>query len=121
MSQEKHRIQAKIIFFRIRGQLGERSKNDHFENMCTDFEWSFWICSDFGIPEHVGMNRGHKQLKYTIQDNDPKSLFVVTAPGNHITINEQIICQYLISHTWILHGNCSITEQLDQSVPIFLI
>lgn len=101
MSHKKHRIQAKMIFLRVRGQLDERSSKEHFANMDTEFEWSFWICSDFfGVPECEGMNRGHEQEKYTIQDNAPKSPFVVITPGNHITINEHIICQYLNSHMY---------------------
>lgn len=56
--------------------------------MDTKFEQSFWIWSDFfGVVEHVGMSRGHEQEKYIIQDSAPKSPFVVTDPGNHLTIN----------------------------------
>lgn len=47
--------------------------------MDTEFEQSFWICSDFfGIAEHIGISRRHEQEKFIIQNDAPKSPFVVT-------------------------------------------
>lgn len=83
--KKKAKFKPRLFSSGWEGNYGEGSRKKHFENMDTEFEQSFWIWSDFfGVAEHVGISRDMN--KKTLKDNCPKSPFIVTAPGIHLTM-----------------------------------
>lgn len=131
MSNEKNQNSNQDFFFRVRRQVWWKKKARN--------ALEIRILSDsFGAADHVSMSRGHEQEKWTKWKEDKsfayiflyhpmdsyehpiahKRPFFAPVPGNtnHLSINWQINCQCLISHTWILHGNYSTIDQNQTKV-----